>query len=368
MARTLGLRVLPPSVRESGYRFTVVNDPDDPERSAIRFGLGAIKGVGHSAIRSTLSAREEAPFESFLDYLERIDLRLNNSRVLQALIGAGALDDLGDRASLAAGLDQMLNEAQARRQEIESGQASLFGGGEGEDDTRPTPVLPQVPPWPERERLREEKERLGFYISGHPLERYRDVVELYSVDANTTNISELRDRTIELPCVITEATVRTSRRDGREWARLTLEDFHGTATALVFGDTWLENREALTDDRPVLVTGTVSGNSRDDDDPPVFLDAVRPLAEVRDEGRVGILIELREGDSVEPGAFEGARRLLEASPGRGPLFVEWHERANGGNGSQASRFSSRTLRVAPSAGLLAELKALLGDRVKLVRD
>lgn len=390
-ARLLGLRVLPPSVKESGYRFTVVNDPDDPKRSAIRFGLGAIKGVGHSAIASTLAAREKAPFETFLDYLERIDLRLNNSRVLQALIGAGALDDLGDRASLATGLEQMLNEAQARRQEIETGQASLFGGGDDEDDTRPTPELPKVPPWSERHRLREEKERLGFYISGHPLERYRDLVELYSVDANTTRIPELRDRTIEIPCVITEAAVRTSRKDGREWARLTLEDFHGTATALAFGDTWLENREALTDDRPVLVTGTVSGNSRDDDDPPVFLDSVRPLADVRNEGRIGILIELEEGEVLAPGAFEQARQLLEAAPGRGRLFVEWRGSANGGNGpvgngagsngagsngtaeaenglAERSRFASRSLRVAPSAGLLEKLRALLGDRVKLVRD
>ena len=123
-SRLLGIRVLPPSVKESGYRFTVVDDPDDSDdsgKSAIRFGLGAIKGVGHSAIQSIAAAREEAPFESFMDFLERIDLRLNNSRVIQALIGAGAVDDLGDRAALVEGLDVMMNEAQLRRQEAESG-------------------------------------------------------------------------------------------------------------------------------------------------------------------------------------------------------------------------------------------------------
>ncbi|MCG8467336.1 MAG: DNA polymerase III subunit alpha [Gemmatimonadetes bacterium] len=376
-ARLLGLRVLPPSVEESGYRFTVVDDPDDPARSAIRFGLGAIKGVGHSAIASIRAARAEAPFASFLDFLERIDLRLNNSRVVQALIGAGALDGLGDRAALSAGLDVMLNEAQLRRQDLETGQTSLFGEGD-DDDTRPTPALPQVPSWSERDRLREEKERLGFYISGHPLERYRDLVELYALDAKTTRLPDLRDRTVELPCVITEASVRTARKDGREWARLTVEDFHGTATALAFGDTWLENRALLTDDRPVLLTGTVSGNTRDDDDPPIFLDAVRPLADVRDEGRVGILIKISEGDDLEPGAFQRARELLEASPGRGPLLLEWREGHDGSNGASGqanghapselrSRFASRTLRVAPSAGLMAELRDILGDRVRLVR-
>ena len=363
-ARSLGIRVLPPSVKESGYRFTVVDDPDDPGKSAIRFGLGAIKGVGHSAIRSIQAAREEAPFESFMDFLERIDLRLNNSRVIQALIGAGALDDLGDRAALSAGLEVMLNEAQLRRQEAESGQTSLFGGESAE--TRPEVELPVVSAWSERDRLREEKERLGFYISGHPLERYRDLVELYSLDAKTTNLRERRDRKVEVPCVVTETSVRTARKDGREWARLTIEDFHGTATTLVFGDVWQKNRDLLTDDRPVLIAGTVSGNSRDDDDPPIFLDSVRPLADVRDEGQVGILIELREDEQPEPGAFARAKELLEASPGRGPLYLE------AGNGepedeARPPRFASRTLRVDPTPSLVEELRGLLGGSgVRLV--
>ena len=365
-ARSLGIRVLPPSVKESGYRFTVVDDPDDAGKSAIRFGLGAIKGVGHSAIRSIQAAREEAPFESFMDFLERIDLRLNNSRVIQALIGAGALDAMGDRAALHAGLEVMLNEAQLRRQEAESGQTSLFGGEAAE--ARPEVELPVVSAWSERHRLREEKERLGFYISGHPLERYRDLVELYSLEAKTTNLRERRDRKVEVPCVVTETSVRTARKDGREWARLTIEDFHGTATTLVFGDVWQKNRDLLTDDRPVLIAGTVSGNSRDDDDPPIFLDSVRPLAEVRDEGQVGILIELREDEQPEPGAFTRARELLEASPGRGPLYLE------AGNGepedeARPPRFASRTLRVDPTPSLVEELRGLLGGSgVRLVRN
>ena len=365
-ARALGIRVLPPSVKESGYRFTVVDDPDDPGRSAIRFGLGAIKGVGHSAIRSIQAAREEAPFESFMDFLERIDLRLNNSRVIQALIGAGALDDMGDRAALSAGLEVMLNEAQLRRQEAESGQTSLFGGESAEK--RPEVELPVVSAWSERHRLREEKESLGFYISGHPLERYRDLVDMYSRDVRTTNLRERRDRKVEVPCVVTETSVRTARRDGREWARLTIEDFHGTATTLVFGDVWQKHRDLLTDDRPVLIKGTVSGNSRDDDDPPIFLDSVQALADVRDEGQWGILIQLREDDQPEPGAFGEVRALIEASPGRGPLYLE------AGNGepedeARPPRFASRTLRVDPTPSLVEELRGLLGGSgVRLVRS
>jgi DNA polymerase-3 subunit alpha len=377
-ARGLGIEVLPPSVAESGYRFTVVGDADADATASIRFGLGAIKGVGQSAIQSILEARATTGFDSLLDFLERIDLRLNNKRVIEALIGAGALDAFGDRAALFAGLEVTLNEAQARRQEAESGQTSLFGGAGDEGPERPAPQLPVVPVWSERDRLNEEKSRLGFYISGHPLDRYRELVELYAAEANTSRFSQIRGRQVQIPCVITEKTVRASRRDGREWARLTIEDFFGTATALAFGDTWLDNRELLSDDRPVMLTGTVSDNSRDDEDPPIFIDSAQLLADVRAGGQVGILIELTEGDEVEAGAFHQARELLEACPGRGPLFVEWRRSGNGGssndgNGAggsadQASRFASRSLRVAPNAGLLTDLRMLLGDRVKLIRD
>ena len=376
-ARQLGIRVLPPSVSESGYRFTVVDDPADAGRSAIRFGLGAIKGVGQSAIQSIRAAGEEAPFESFLDFLERIDLRLNNSGVIQALIGAGALDDLGDRAALREGLDVMMNEAQLRRQEAESGQASLFG--ENTEAERPAVELPAAEAWSERERLREEKERLGFYISGHPLERHRALAELYARDARTTNLREHRDRTVEVGCVVTEASVRRARKDGREWARLTIEDFHGTATTLVFGDLWQKHRDLLTDDRPVLITGTVSGSSRDEDDPPIFLDSVQPLAEVPEGGQVGVLIELREATPPDAEAFAKVRTLLEKSPGRGRFYVQWRTEAKPGeeataaaNGHSAEvppspRFKSRTLRVAPTDALITKLQALMGGEVRLVR-
>ncbi|MFW6010530.1 MAG: DNA polymerase III subunit alpha, partial [Gemmatimonadota bacterium] len=134
-ARDLGIEVLPPSVSESGYRFTAVDD------DRIRFGLGAIKGVGESAIRSMLEAREERPFTSLFDFCRRIDLRLNNRRVIEALIHAGALDDFGGRSAMAAGLDEIHAEAQLRQREEEMGQGSLFGGG-GEGGERPAPALP----------------------------------------------------------------------------------------------------------------------------------------------------------------------------------------------------------------------------------
>ena len=156
----------------------------------IRFGLGAIKGVGESAIRSIIEAREEGPFESLFDFCQRIDLRLNNKRVLECLISSGALDEFGERGAMKTGLETVLSEAQLRQREHDTGQESLFGSTDSVE--RPDPQLPRVAPLTEAERLKDEKAVLGFYISGHPLERYRDLVEMFALETNTSTISQLR--------------------------------------------------------------------------------------------------------------------------------------------------------------------------------
>ncbi|MFW6192763.1 MAG: OB-fold nucleic acid binding domain-containing protein, partial [Gemmatimonadota bacterium] len=359
-ARDLGIEVLPPSVSESGYRFTAVDD------DRIRFGLGAIKGVGESAIRSMLEAREERPFTSLFDFCRRIDLRLNNRRVLEALIHAGALDDFGGRSAMAAGLDEIHAEAQLRQREEEMGQGSLFGGG-GEGGERPAPELPDVPDWTEKERLKREKEVLGFYTSGHPLDRYREIVKLYAMSAHTGNLTEHRDRPVDVACVVTEVDARRSQRTGKEYGRLTLEDYHGTAEALCFGDAWQEHRELLAQDAPVLVSGRVSGDSRDEEDPPIFVDSARRLAGVRTSGHVGVCIELARGCDLEPGVFGSVREVVEGSPGSAPLYVTWRD--GGRNGDGGSLLASRSLKVAPTADLLADLRALLGsERVRLEQE
>ncbi|HXV86948.1 MAG TPA: DNA polymerase III subunit alpha, partial [Gemmatimonadales bacterium] len=150
-ARDLDIKVLPPSVNQSGWKFTVTGDQE------IRFGLGAIRNVGRGAIESILAARAAGPFASLPDFCERVDLRLCNKRVLESLIAAGALDQLtGHRAQLLAALDGALSAAQLRQAERDAGQATLF-----EDESGAAPAaaaLPDVPPWSEAERLAREKE------------------------------------------------------------------------------------------------------------------------------------------------------------------------------------------------------------------
>ncbi len=359
-AREMGIDVLPPSVSESRYKFTVVDE------NTIRFGLGAVKGVGLSAIRSIIEARKEKRFESLFDFCERVDLRLNNKRVVEAMIGAGALDDFGERAQLTAGLETALSWAGLLQRERESGQTTLFGASDVAPGG-PRPQLPRVEPWTEAERLTRERELLGFYTSGHPLDRFRELVDLYAAEANTETFEQLRDRSVEVACVVREASVRTSRRDGREWCRLTIEDFHGTSMALVFGDVWIEYRDLLGPGHPILLKGTVSGRSRDDEDPPIFVDAVQSLADVRASGDIGVCIELRKGEQLEPGAIEKLRGLLAKSPGNAPLLIAWQ--SGGGNGSEPPLLTSQSFAVSPSRSFLIELRELMGDdRVRLIRN
>jgi len=357
--RAMGLEVLPPHVNESGYKFTVVSD------ESIRFGLGAIRGVGRSAIDSIIDARrQDGPFTSLFDFCSRVDLRLNNKRVIEALIGAGAFEGLGRRSALTAGLEAALGEAQLRQRERETGQVNLFGAsGDAEGaPARRDPELPDLPEWDEPERLAREKELVGFFVSGHPLDAHRDLVDLYAQRANTSNLGELRDKKVELACVVTEVSRRISRKDGSEWARLVLEDYKGTAAALAFRDAWSENRETLEAGQPVLVRGSVSGRTRDEGDPPIFLDEVVPLSSVYGSGRVAVCLQLGNGEELQDEQIQRAMQIARAHPGRAPIHVHL---ANGGD--EPPRLRSRALRVKPEPDVLAELRTVLGrDRVRLV--
>jgi DNA polymerase III subunit alpha len=369
-----GLEVLPPHVNESNWKFTVVGEGV----GQIRFGLGAIRGVGEGAVRSILAAREaEGPFRSMFDLLTRIDLRLCNKRVLEALICAGALDGFAPeegRAQLLAGLEATFAAAQQVQKERESLQENIFGdlmgGTVGANSGIAEPDLPTVARWSEGERLQREKEVLGFFISGHPLDKYREEMALFD-RVKTSNLKEFRDQKVELPCVVTEAARQISKRDGAEWGRLTIEDFYGTATVLAFGDTWAACKEILQKDVPVLIRGSVSGRERDEEDPPIFLDGAVPLSSVRETGDVGVCIHL-DPRRADVASLQKVRLALAGYPGPAPVVVLWTgtSGAEGRNGDDETspRLRSRSLRVSPREELLRELREIFGeDGVGLVR-
>ena len=363
-ARELGIEILPPDVNESGYKFTVV------AADRIRFGLGAIRNVGEGAIASILAARRERPFASLFDLCERVDLRLCNKRVFEALIHSGALDGLGGhRAQYLAALDAAIQEASLKQDDAERGQGSLFGllgDGPADDGGRRAHApltLPNVAPMSDSERLTNEKAILGFYISGHPLEPFRTECELFA----THTVAQLGAWTPEplaLGVVVTAVKRQMSKRSGAEFARLTVEDFSGSSEVLVFPEAWSVLADRVRTDVPVLIKGGYSKRDQGAENPTFIVEKVTPFAELRTGGQVAVALELMAGAAgVTPAVMGDVRAVAEAHPGSAPLELRWSD----GNGSRA-RFRSRSLTLAASNAALAELRALLGpERVRLVR-
>lgn len=355
-ARELDLEVLPPDVNESGFKFTVTGD------RRLRFGLGAVRNVGRGAIESMIQARTAQPFEDLADLTRRIDLRLCNKRVLESLIAAGALDGLGgDRAQLTAALDEALREAQLLQQERDAGQVSLFG--DASHPTGPTRTeLPEVPAWTEQERLAREKEVLGFFISGHPLERFRAEVELFGT-RTTATLGAWSEQQVTVAAVITQVKRQISKKTGKEYARLVLEDFHGTAEAIVFPEAWSRLNQTVRADMAMLLTGGHSNRDRGEDRAPFVVESARPLEEILASGALGIAIRWKSAEAPDRATLEQAVAMCSKHPGPAPLYIEWSD----GNGERL-RARSRRIRVAPDEELVSGLRRLLGtDAVAFVK-
>ena len=359
-ARELELEILPPDVNESGFKFTVIGE------RRIRFGLGAIRNVGEGAIASIIDGRQQAQYVSLAELVERIDLRLCNKRVLESLVAAGACDSLGGhRKQLIEALESTLAEAQLLHQEREAGQGSLFGGdGQDGHDGEGGKVngsglfdlsaFSDVPPWTEAERLAKEKEVIGFFISGHPLERYRQEVELFGT-RTTATLSEWGEHQVSVAAVITGVKRQISKKTGKEYARLVVEDFHGTAEAIVFPDAWAKLNQIILPDSALLLTGGYSDRDRGEDQAPFIVETARPLAELKTSGAVALSLSWRSPSAPAPSALQAVAALCSAHPGPTPLYIQWSD----GNG-EAIRLRSRRVRVAAEEDLVRALRDLLG--------
>ncbi|HEU4879077.1 MAG TPA: DNA polymerase III subunit alpha [Gemmatimonadaceae bacterium] len=357
-AREIGIEILPPDVNESGYKFTVIGE------KRIRFGLGGIRNVGKSAIDSILQAKEKAPFKSIFDLAERVDLRVCNKRVFEALVQSGALDGLGGhRAQYMTILDTALREASLQQEEIASGQVSMFGGPvEGTAREHIQQTLPNIAPWTESVRLAREKEILGFYTSGHPLEPFTTECELFATH-KVANLGPWTADPMALAVVVTSIKRQLSKRTGAEFARLTIEDFSGSTEVLVFPEKWSALADQIKTDVPILMKGGYSRRDQDADNPSFVVESVTKLAELRANGQVMIAIELRKDPSRTTQIIHELRAIVEAYPGTLPLELEYSD----GNGLRAT-LRSRSLTLAVNSTALSELRSLLGnDSVRLQR-
>ncbi|MBI3679255.1 MAG: DNA polymerase III subunit alpha [Acidobacteria bacterium] len=244
--REMGIRVLPPDVNCSGLNFT-------PDGDAIRFGLGAVKNVGAAAVESIVSARERlGRFRSLYHFCDEADLSAINRRMIESLIRAGALDSLGAaRSRMMAAVEGAIEAGQRAWKDRLSGQGGLFGAEMGLEPHE-DPPLPDVPEWTPEEKVAGEKEMLGIYVTGHPLDPFREKIK--ELTAHTTETLEGLARGTEVKvCGILTGIQRRRNKEGKPFAIMRLEDWYGSLEALVFNTQYEALTPYLIEDQGVLV-------------------------------------------------------------------------------------------------------------------
>jgi DNA polymerase III subunit alpha len=254
--RRMGIRVLPPDVNESIGVFAAVGED-------IRFGLGAVRNVGHNVVASIIEARSVEPFASFDDYLTRVSQQASTKRVVESLIKAGAFDSLGHtRRSLVAIHEEAIEASASKKKQAASGQMDLFGSLMGDDPS--IVAIPDLPEWTKRDLLAHEREMLGLYVSDHPLAGQEAILMRHSdMGALALKESTIEDgETVTLAGLITQVQHKVARTSGNQYGQVTLEDFSGEVTVMFMGKTYLENRDKLQTDLTVTLRGRVS--RRDD--------------------------------------------------------------------------------------------------------
>ena len=319
-SREMGIEVLAPDVHESASNFTPIISP---EGYKIRFGLSAVKNVGGNAIASIVEARRAGHFKGIYDFCERADLRQLNKRVLESLIKSGAMDSLGRRAQLMDVLDKAMEQAQKAARDREAGQHGLFGIFEEANPASSAAArLPNIPDWEESVRLQNEKEILGFWISGHPLEKYQEKIEdlhaLKTTDVLAMKRSTPKNEDITVGGLITGVRIAKTRK-GDMMAGLVIEDMFGRVEAAVFPEAYKRLNEKVKLEIPVLVKAAV--RVEEDAAPKLFINDITPLDEARVKmpRSLRITIELPE---VQPETVDALHGLFIRSKGDAKVLFD----------------------------------------------
>jgi DNA polymerase III subunit alpha len=244
-ARGMGISILPPDVNESDLYFTPIGE-------AIRFGLAAIKNVGENTAKAIRDSRlSGGEFKALYDFCERIEARFLNKRVFESLIKSGAVDSLGPREAMAASIDDALASLQRASRLRESGQHGLFGGG-GATETAAPFLLRDAPLWSEEERLASEYAMLGFYVSGHPLERYSSRLAEWSVVRLEEVEGQRNGKEIAVAALIVGVRPMRSKK-GARWAIFTIQDMTGVQELLAFPESFSKHEQTLKPGTPLLL-------------------------------------------------------------------------------------------------------------------
>ncbi|GAB4329126.1 MAG: DNA polymerase III subunit alpha [Calditrichia bacterium] len=361
--RKMGIEILPPDVNYSDSGFVV------PETGKINFGLTAIKNVGAAAIKSIIEARKEhGPFKNIFHLMQHVDLRAVNKKILEALVQAGAMDSLeGHRAQNFAAIETAISFAQ-KVQQLNSNQSqmSMFDLMAGDSDNSLEnqminyPPLPDVEPWPIQEQLSREKELLGFYISGHPLEKYSREIELFNT-LNWADPATFRSgREVKTAAIISAIKTHLDRT-GNTMAFITFETTVNSFEGVVFSSVYQKYGHYIHKGEMVFVIGKVSESSEQTFK--MLCDEIIPMNEVRNRMTKSVQLNV-DTAVVDEEKVEELRKIITSHPGEIPVYLQVRARSNG----EPLLMKSRRYRIILTDEVLDELGKILGKKNILIRN
>ncbi|MGB2753781.1 MAG: DNA polymerase III subunit alpha [Phycisphaerae bacterium] len=351
--RRMGIEVAPPDINESGADFTVVGD-------RVRFGLAAVKGIGHRAVEAIEAARRAVGrFRSLFHFAEHVDPSAVNRAVADSLIKCGAFDSTGARRSqLAAVMDRALAAGAAAQEDRRRGQMNFFGqlaadpGAPGSEEQ----ALPDIPEWPEGQLLKYEKDVLGFYVSSHPLAEHEPVLRHFST-ASTADLAQYPDGAeVVLGGMIGPVRplfTKKGRNAGAKMAAFDFEDFAGKTSCIIFPEDYGKHQELVRKDSIVFIRGQVD---RRREEPSVRVSRVLTLEEGQRTLTQSVVIRLHEV-GLDDALMENLRQVLAAHPGTVPIYIELVSRTHG----RTTLRAGDDLRVSADAAFQRDVANLLGE-------
>ncbi|MEM9166882.1 MAG: DNA polymerase III subunit alpha [Planctomycetota bacterium] len=373
----VGVEVRPPHVNLSAADFAVVYEQGEAHTATgghIRFGLKAIKGAGGRAIEAITAERDrDGPFKSMHEFCERVPSSAVNKATIESLIKSGAFDDVhgrDDRASMVATIEPAVSAGQKLAADRAAGQGALFGAPEADEQAPDTAVAPlvRVEPWSESETLKQEKETLGFYVSSHPLEQWKDWCGVFARVRVGDLADEPQDRRVVVAALVQSVrpiVVRNGRSAGQKMGIVTIEDLTGTADAVMFADCYAKFQHLFEDDGPKFVLGRMD-HSRGG--PQIIVDRMVPIDGVPlEKGRLHVRVDAERLNGTSASALGALKSVLGARAKQNgssvPVMLEIATAK-----SVVTVRPEPALRVDLEPGLIEELASVLGPACATLED